>query len=51
MLAVRNKFDSLQEIFERHSMNDEFENFIFALGEDAAECIPAKPRATCRVPW
>ena len=50
MVTVRNKFDTLQEIFETHNPNDEYENFINALMEAAAECISTKPRAESRVP-
>ena len=32
-------------------MNDEYENFINAHLEVAAECIPTKQRAKPRVPW
>ena len=35
----------------RHTLNDEYENFIASLIEAAAECIPIKPRAKLRVPW
>ena len=28
MVTVRNEFDSLQETSERHSPNDEYENFV-----------------------
>ena len=45
MVTVRNKFDSLQEISETYTPNDEYENFITAHVEAAAECIPIKPKA------
>ena len=45
MVTVRNKFDTLQEISEKHTLNDEYENFITAHMETAAKCIPTKPRA------
>ena len=47
MVTVRNKFDTLQEIFETH---DEYKNFVTTHMEAAAECIQAKPRTKCRVP-
>ena len=50
MITVRNKFDTLQEISERHAPNDEYENFVTAHLE-AAECIPTKPRVKCKTPW
>ena len=49
MVTVKNKFDTLQEISERHTSNDEYKNFITHL-EAAAECILTKPRAKCRIP-
>ena len=51
MVTVRNKFDTLQETSEKHTPNDEYENFVTTHMEAAAECIPAKPRAKCRVLW
>ena len=42
MVTVRN---SLQEISETHTPNDEYENFITTHMEAAAECILTKPRA------
>ena len=50
-IVVRNKFDTLQETIERHTANDEYENFITTHIEATAECIPIKPRTRCRVPW
>ena len=40
MITLRNKFDALQEISETLTPNDEYENFINAHMEAAAECIP-----------
>ena len=45
MVTVRNKFDSLQETFERHTPNNEYEKYVTAHIEAAAECIPTKTRA------
>ena len=50
-LTMRNKFDALQEKTERHTPNDEYENFVNAPLEAAAECIPTKLRTKSRVPW
>ena len=50
-LTLRNKFDALQEISETPTPNDEYENFVNAHLEAAAECIPTKQRAKYRVPW
>ena len=41
-ITQRNKFDTLLEISETHTPNDEYENFINAHIEAAAECIPTK---------
>ena len=50
-LTLRNKFDALQEISKTPPPNDEYENFVNALLEAAAECVPTKQRAKPRVPW
>ena len=42
MVTVRNKFDTLQEISERHYLNDEFETFLTARLEGAAAYMPTK---------
>ena len=49
-LTQRNKFDALQEISEILTPNDEYENFVNAHTEAAAEFIPIKQRAKSRVP-
>ena len=38
-------------ISERHSPNDEYENFVSTHIEAAAESIPTNQRAKCKVPW
>ena len=50
-VTVRNKFDTLQDISETPTPNDEYENYVTAHMEAAAEGIPTTPRATCRIPW
>ena len=50
-LTLRNKFDALQEISETPTSNDEYENFVNAHLEAAAECITTEQRAKSRVPW
>ena len=50
MLAVRNKFDALQEKTEIHTPNDEYENFVNAHIEAAAKYIRIKFRTKSRVP-
>ena len=51
VLALRNKFDALQERTEIHTPNDEYENFVNAHLEAVAKCIPTKHRTKTRVPW
>ena len=51
MIIVRNKFDTLHEISDKHTLNEEYENFVTVHIEAAAKCIPIKPRAKCRFPW
>ena len=50
-LTLRKKFDSLQDLSEHSSPNDEYENFVNAHLEAAGECIPTKQRAKHGVPW
>ena len=50
-LTLRNKFDTLQEISETFTPNDEYEKFVNGCIKAAAECIPTKQRAKPRVPW
>ena len=51
MLVRRNKFNALQEKTETHTLNDEYENFINAHLEAAAEYILTKQWTKSRVPW
>ena len=50
-LTLRNKFDALQEKTERHTPNEEYEIFVNAHLEAAAEYIPTKQRAKLRILW
>ena len=50
MITLRNKFDALQEISETSTPNNEYENFINAHIEAAAECIPSNLEQNI-VPW
>ena len=50
-LRIRNKFDAQQEKSEKPTPNDEYENFVDAHQEAAAESIPTKQRGKPRVPW
>ena len=44
MITLRNKVDTLQEISKALTPNDEYENFVNAHMEEAAECIATKLR-------
>ena len=50
-LTQRKKFDALPEKSETHTPSDEYENFVNAHFESAAEYIPIKQRDKPRVPW
>ena len=50
-LKLRNKFEALLEKTEKGTPNDEYENFVNAHLEAAANCIPTKPKTKYRVPW
>ena len=50
VLELRNRFETLQEKTEKGTPNDEYENFVNAYLEAAANCIPTKPRTKYRVP-
>ena len=43
MLTGQNKFNTLQETFERPTLNDIIENFVISHKETAAGCIATKP--------
>ena len=51
VLELRNRFGTLQEKTEKGTPNDEYENFVNAHLEAAANCITTKPRTKYRVPW
>ena len=46
MVNIRNKFDTYQEISDRHTSNDKYK-FFYHPYEAAAKHIQAKPRAKC----
>ena len=48
-LALRNKFDALQEKTETHTPNNEYENFVNVHLEATVEHIPTKHRTKSRV--
>ena len=50
-ITLRNKFNALLEFSEFLTPNDEYENFVNARMEAAAECIPTKLRAKDIVSW
>ena len=51
VLQLRNRFEALQEKIGKCTPNDEYENFVNAHLEAAANWIPAKPKTKYRVPW
>ena len=51
VLALRNKFNALQEKTEIRTLNDEYENYVNAHLEAAAKYIPTKLRIKSRFPW
>ena len=51
VVTPRNKFSALQEKTETHTVNDEYENFVNAHLEAAAECLSTKQRTKSRVSW
>ena len=51
VLELRNRLMTLQEKTEEGTPNDEYENFVNAHLEAAAESIPTQPRIKYRVPW
>ena len=50
-LTLRNKYDARKEKTETHTPNEEYENFVNAHLEAAAEFIPTKQRTKSRIPW
>ena len=50
-LYLRNKYNTQQEQTKTHTPNEEYENFVNAQLEAAAEFIPTKQRTKYRVPW
>ena len=48
-LALRNKYDALQERTEKYTLNEEYINFVNAQLE--AAFIPTKQRTKSRIPW
>ena len=51
VLALRKKFNALQEKTDIHTPNDEYENFVSTHLEAAAKYIPTKLRTKFRVQW
>ena len=51
VVELRNRFETLHEKTEKGTPNNEYENFVNAHLEAAAQCIPTKPRTKYRVPW
>ena len=50
VIALRNKFDALQEKTGTRIPNDKYENFVNAHLEAAAKYIPTKQRTKPRIP-
>ena len=51
IVTMRNKFDTHQETSERHTQNEDYENFVTTHIEAVIKSILIKPRAKCWVPW
>ena len=51
VLELRNLFEALQVKTEKGTSNDEYENFVNADHEAAANRISTKPKTKKRVPW
>ena len=54
MVITKNKFDNLQEISEKDTLNVKYKNFVItqiAAAAAAAECMPTKSKAKSEVPW
>ena len=49
--TARNSFDTLQQTFEIHTTDNEYEDFVTTHIEDAAEYIPIKLKPKCKVKW
>ena len=49
-VTVRNKIDTLQELSETHTPNDEYEKFVNAAIDAAAEYLQTKQIAKCIAP-
>ena len=50
-VSVRNKFNTLQEISEKHDLYDELEKCITAHLKAAVECRPIKESSKSRIIW
>ena len=51
VLELKNRFETLQEKTEKGTPNNEYENFVNAHLEAAANYIPTKPRTKYSIPW
>ena len=51
MIIYVKKIEVLPEKSETHTTNDEYENFVNAQLEVAAEFLPPEQRAKSRAPW
>ena len=50
-VTIGKKIDTLLEVFEKITPDDEYENYANAHMKATAECIPTKPKAKHRIPW
>ena len=51
VIALRNKFEALQEKTETRTPNEEYENFINTHQDAASNYMPTQHRTKSRVPW
>ena len=51
VIELRSRFEALQEKMEKHTPNDEYENFVNVHLEAAVKCIPTQLKTKYRVPW
>ena len=50
-VEVKNRFEALYELEEKHTVNDLYTTMIEAQMDAAEKCIPKKKRVKKRVPW
>ena len=50
-MEVKNRFEALYQLEEKHTVNDLYTTMIKAQMDAAEKCIPKKKRVKKRVPW